>query len=82
MSLWIIFFLQLPTDPPGTLAAFNWVVIGGLVAALVYVFRLWQTEKRNCTKQYLETIDKLMEALHNKEEVPYGELDISDVNGP
>lgn len=59
---------QMPTDPPATLAAFNWVVIGGLVAALVYVFRLWQTEKRNCTKQYLETIDKLMEALHESDE--------------
>ena len=68
----MMFIIQMPTDPPATLAAFNWVVIGGLVAALVYVFRLWQTEKRNCTKQYLETIDKLMEALHEaKEEDEY-----------
>jgi hypothetical protein len=71
---------QMPTDPPATLAAFNWVVIGGLVAALVYVFRLWQTEKRNCTKQYLETIDKLMDALHDQEEVR-SQLDVNeDVN--
>ena len=69
----------MPTDPPATLAAFNWVVIGGLVAALIYVFRLWQTEKRNCTKQYLETIDKLMDALHDKSEEPFS-LDINDVN--
>jgi uncharacterized integral membrane protein len=58
--------LQLPTDPPATLAAFNWVVIGGLVAALVYVFRLWQLEKKNCTQRYIETIDKLMDALHDQ----------------
>lgn len=63
----MILMLQMPTDPPATLAAFNWVVIGGLVGALVYVFRLWQSEKRNCTKMYLETIDRLMEALHEQE---------------
>ena len=73
------FLMQMPTDPPATLAAFNWVVIGGLVAALVYVFRLWQAEKRNCTKQYLETIDALMDALHDKSEESV-DLDITDVN--
>ena len=77
--MFMILALQMPTDPPATLAAFNWVVIGGLVAALVYVFRLWQTEKRNCTKQYLETIDKLMDALHDKSEEPF-ELDTNDMN--
>ena len=73
--------LQMPTDPPTTLAAFNWVVIGGLVAALVYVFRLWQTEKRNCTKQYLDTIDKLMDALHDQNE-NVDHVDINDVKEP
>lgn len=74
----MILLSQMPTDPPATLAAFNWVVIGGLVAALVYVFRLWQTEKRNCTKQYLETIDKLMDALHDQNEEDFY-VDINDV---
>ena len=74
----MMLMLQMPTDPPATLAAFNWVVIGGLVAALVYVFRLWQAEKRNCTKQYLETIDALMDALHDKSEESF-EVDINDV---
>ena len=76
--MFFLFVLQMPTDPPTTLAAFNWVVIGGLVAALVYVFRLWQTEKKNCTKQYLETIDKLMEALHDQNEEDFY-VDINDV---
>jgi hypothetical protein len=78
--MFLVFLLsQLPTDPPTTLAAMNWVVIGGLVGALVYVFRLWQNEKKNCTKMYLETIDKLMDALHDQEE-ERAQLDINDVN--
>ena len=58
--------LQLPTDPPTTLAAFNWIVIGGLVAALVYIFRQWQQEKKNCVQQDRETIERLLEALHEQ----------------
>jgi len=72
---------QMPDDPPTTLAEFNWVVIGGLVAALVYVFRAWQADKKNCTKQYLETIDRLMAALHDKDEDDFY-VDINDVKNP
>lgn len=74
----MFFLLQLPTDPPPDFAALQWVALGAMAAALVYVFRLWQVEKRNCTQQYLDTIDQLMEALHDKEEEPT-QLDITDV---
>jgi hypothetical protein len=78
--LYIMMLLsQMPTDPPTNFIALNWVMTGALTAALVYVFRQWQKEKRNCTQQYLDTIDKLMEALHDKEEEPF-HLDINDVN--
>jgi predicted transporter len=59
-------FLQMPTDAPTSFIALNWLMTGALVAALIYVFRQWQSEKRNCTKQYLDTIKQLMEALHDK----------------
>jgi hypothetical protein len=78
--MFIVFLLsQLPTDPPTTLAAMNWVVIGGLVGALVYVFRQWQKERRNCTQRYIETIDELMSALHDQLENPEV-VDLSDRN--
>jgi hypothetical protein len=64
----LIAFLQMPTDAPTSFIALNWIMTGALVAALVYVFRQWQAEKRNCTKQYLETIDKLMAALHDDDD--------------
>ena len=57
---------QMPTDPPTSFIALNWIMTGALVAALVYVFRQWQQEKKNCVQQYLETIDRLMEALHDQ----------------
>jgi hypothetical protein len=70
---------QMPTDPPTSFYALSWIALGAMAGALVYVFRQWQKEKRNCTEQYLETIDRLMEALHDQEEAPF-ELDITDVN--
>lgn len=77
----MMFLLQMPTDPPTDFQALQWASLGALSAALVYVFRQWQVEKKNCTKQYLETIDRLMELLHDKEEEAF-QLDISDVNKP
>jgi hypothetical protein len=62
--------LQMPTDAPTSFIALNWIMTGALVAALVYVFRQWQQEKKNCTQQYLDQIDRLMEALHDKPEEP------------
>lgn len=71
--------LLLPADPPTDFTSLQWVALVAMAGALVYVFRQWQVEKRNCTQQYLETIDKLMEVLHDKEEEPF-QLDITDVN--
>ena len=76
----MFFLLQLPTDPPTSFAALQWVMVGMLTASLVYVFRQWQREKRNCTQQYLDTIEKLMQALHEK--IDDGQVDISDDNNP
>lgn len=74
----MFFLLQLPTDPPASFAALQWVMVGMLTAALVYVFRQWQNEKKNCVNQDRETIDRLMAALHNQLE-SVDELDISDM---
>jgi hypothetical protein len=57
---------QLPTDPPMSFTALQWVMVGMLTAALIYVFRQWQSEKKNCTQRYIDTIDKLMAALHER----------------
>lgn len=75
----MIFIEQMPTDPPTSFAALQWVMVGMLTAALVYVFRQWQAEKKNCTKQYLEIIDELMETLRVQNDNPE-EVDITDVN--
>jgi hypothetical protein len=76
---YMMLLFQMPTDPPADFIALNWVMTGALTGALIYVFRQWQKEKRNCTQQYLDTIDQLMAAMHDKEEEPFS-LDISDVN--
>lgn len=61
---------QMLTDPPADFQALQWASLGALSAALVYVFRQWQVEKKNCTKQYLDTIDRLMAALHDQLDDP------------
>ena len=71
----------MPTDPPRTFYALSWIALGAMAAALVYVFRAQQAEKRNCTKQYLEMIDELMTALHDQAGETYG-VDITDVKNP
>lgn len=75
----LIFLFQMPTDPPTSFAALQWVMVGMLTAALVYVFRQWQAEKKNCVNNYLETIDKLMTALHDQLDEPE-DVDINNVN--
>lgn len=64
--MFLFSLLQIPTDAPTSFIALNWVMTGALVAALVYVFRQWQAEKRNCVQNYLDTIDELMKALHDQ----------------
>lgn len=73
-----MFLVQMPTDPPTTFYALSWIALGAMAAALVYVFRQWQTEKRNCTQQYLDIIDELMVALHNQLDEPE-DVDITNV---
>lgn len=76
----LLFLLsQMPTDPPTSFAALQWIALGALSGALVYIFRQWQNEKKNCTERYLETIDKLMEALHEQLDNP-DSVDITDMN--
>ncbi len=71
--------LQMPSDPPTSFMALQWLSLGALVAALVYVFRQWQIERKNCTQNYLKTIERLMVALHDQLDDP-DEVDINDMN--
>lgn len=68
---------QMPTDPPTSFIALQWVSLGALAGALVYVFRQWQRERKNCTDRYIKTIDRLMEALHDQLDNP----EDVDING-
>lgn len=70
---------QMPTDPPTSFYALSWIALGAMAAALVYVFRHWQAEKKNCTDRYKQTIDRLLAALHDQLDDEH-EVDITDVN--
>lgn len=70
--------VQMPTDPPTTFAALQWISLGALAGALVYVFRQWQIERKNCTQNYLDTIERLMEALNDQLDSPE-DIDIKNV---
>jgi hypothetical protein len=60
--------LQMPTDPPTSFYALSWIVMGALATALIYVFRQWQRERKNCTDKYMETIDRLIKALDDADD--------------
>lgn len=70
--------LQMPTDPPTSFYALSWIALGAMAAALVYVYRQGQAERRNCTQRYIKTIDRLMSALHEQLEEP-DDVDITNV---
>ncbi len=74
----MMFLSQIPTDPPTSFIALQWLSLGALAGALVYVFRQWQFERKNCTQNYLNTIERLMEALHDQLDDP-DEVDITDI---
>ncbi len=74
----MMLILQIPTDPPTSFYALSWIALGAMAAALVYVFRQWQGEKRNCTLMYQRTIERLLAALHEQLDDP-GEIDITDM---
>lgn len=75
----MMLILQMPTDPPTSFYALSWIALGAMAAALVYVFRLLQAERRNCTQNYLDTIERLMAALHEQLDNPE-DVDITGVN--
>ena len=70
--------LQLPAEAPDSFAALQWVTLGMMAAALVYVFRAWQADKKNCTERYKNTIDRLLVALHDQLD-DGSDVDISDM---
>ena len=60
---------QLPTDPPDSLQTLQWIVIGVLVAALVYIFKAWQSDRRECQDQRAELLEKTLTGLADVREV-------------
>lgn len=75
----LITLLQMPADPPTSFYALSWIALGAMAAALVYVYRQGQRERRARTQRDQETIDKLLVALHDQLENPE-DVDITDVN--
>jgi hypothetical protein len=73
-----LLLLQLPTEPPGSFEVLQWVMVGMLTTALVYVFRQCQKERRNCVQKDRETIERLLEAL--KDHVHEDHLDITNTD--
>ncbi|MEE9580796.1 MAG: hypothetical protein V3V74_05735 [Nitrosomonadaceae bacterium] len=74
-----LFLAQIPTNPPTSFYALSWIALGAMAAALVYVFRQWQAERKNCTDRYKKTIDKLLLALHEQLDDNH-DVDISDMD--
>lgn len=68
--------LQMPTDPPTSFYALSWIALGAMAAALVYVYRQGQAERRKRTERDEQTIDKLVAALHDQLDNPE-EVDIN-----
>lgn len=77
----MIWLSQMPTDPPTSFYALSWIALGAMAGSLVYIFRAWQAEKKNCTDRYKKTIDRLLWALQDQLDEP-DEVDITDVKGP
>jgi len=74
----MMFISQMPSDAPTSFAALQWVTLVVMAAALAYVFRAWQADKKNCTDRYKNTIDRLLAALHKQLDEPE-EVDITDI---
>ena len=62
-------FAQLPTDPPDSLQTLQWVVIAVLASALVYIFKAWQSDRRECQDQRAELLEKTLTGLADVREV-------------
>ncbi len=64
----MLYMMQITPDPPTTFYALSWIALGAMAAALVYIFRAWQTDKRNCVKQYQDIIKELLAAAEERSE--------------
>lgn len=80
MFLMMVFY-QMPGEAPTQFYVLSWLALGAMVAALVYVFRAWQADKKNCTDRYKSTIDRLLVALHDQLDDD-NDIDINDVKKP
>ena len=63
---------QIPTDPPDSLLTLQWIVIIVLVSALVYIFKSWQSDRRECQEQRTELLEKTLTGLADVREVLQG----------
>ena len=62
----------IPAEPPDNLQTLQWIIIGLLVATLVYVFKAWQSDRRECQDQRAELLEKSLTALADVKEVLVG----------
>jgi hypothetical protein len=65
-------YAQLPVDPPDSLQTLQWVVIAVLVSALIYIFKAWQSDRRECQDQRAELLEKTLTGLADVREVLSG----------
>ena len=67
-----MFLAQLPTEPPDSLRVLQWIIIVVLVSALVYIFKAWQSDRRECQDQRTELLEKTLTGLADVREVLSG----------
>ena len=65
-------YAQLPVDPPDNVQTLQWVFIVVLVSALVYIFKAWQSDRRECQDQRAELLEKTLTGLADVREVLSG----------
>ena len=63
---------QIPVDPPDNIQTLQWIIIGLLLAALAYVFKAWQSDRRECQDQRTALLEKSLTALADVKEVMVG----------
>ncbi len=63
---------QIPVEPPDNLQTFQWSIIGLLVATLAYVFKAWQSDRKEYLIQRTELLEKTLTALADVKEVLVG----------
>jgi hypothetical protein len=68
----MLLLAQIPTDPPDNLQTLQWIIIGILLAALAYVFKAWQSDRKECQDQRAELLERSLTALTDVKEVLVG----------